>query len=825
MAVNKLDPKIIFASEAPAQDVPAVFANKTVGWGESRKNGGRPTIKQSNALQQETDLKILWLNENAVTPYDASIDYPVNAVTIQDGTFKIFNGATWDIFLNKFSVGLGNVDNTSDLNKPIPDSQIAINKLGGVDYWREINKPYPLNGEVRLLNGDVVTSTVADNINNPNVDMTGWVSETKEIVKSINELQSKKPSRGNLETVASYHLDKNTGGGEFICIQSSVLIDNGVTLFRSNVIGYEDHFFARLDQPTLTVEMAGALPDPTFNSREAFHRCTKLGGAFKLISGASYLAEHPQTDPNLHVIPYYDKAIKFYSDAEPATITCSHTYPSTTPYAIGIADFSLRCPSFVLDGVYVIGHKTAGHLPKSQRCWGVEIRGCDHYNVRNSKFSTMSTHNLYVARQLSQNWFTTNPNTSEAISALNALNSKNGTIEDNIFEHVGSTPCGIFGASDLHFRRNKVDINGALYDFLFFTDDASSQTALADYATNDNIYVYDNIAPDATLDINGLASGAVYGNDVKHIKVRSYDFDQQRNNFNSTSHTYNPNDHLETPFLWMRYISRGVSVYNNRINTLDIQSAFVDSFNNIYTSAADGQSLQKFMRNSVLWGTGVSYYDDIDASGNQRYLLTRGNTYYLNHNTCICNDYGSTFVATNFGATGSLIYKVSPATTFTHLRYSNNRYRKDEYKTIDSNYVNDFVNHPLDIKHTMLTQGIGTNCLKTYTCYRGGQGAIPVMSFTATANNIVARIVITASNGNVLEKKATITPAGVLTLINTDGVATWDTGVFTTTIDSGVVSLNVNIASGVEASFDIQAVGRWADAVFVIPATRLASTG
>lgn len=119
MAVNKIDPKVIFASEAPTQDTPAVFTNKTVGWGESRKNGGRPTIKQSNALQQETDLKILWLNENSVTPYDASIDYPVNAVTIKDGVFKIFNGSVWNLFLSKASVGLNNVDNTSDINKPI----------------------------------------------------------------------------------------------------------------------------------------------------------------------------------------------------------------------------------------------------------------------------------------------------------------------------------------------------------------------------------------------------------------------------------------------------------------------------------------------------------------------------------------------------------------------------------------------------------------------------------------------------------------------------------------------------------------------------------
>ena len=51
-----------------------------------------------NAEQQSTDLKILWLNENSVTPYDSTIDYPVDAVTIKDGVFKIFNGSVWEVY-------------------------------------------------------------------------------------------------------------------------------------------------------------------------------------------------------------------------------------------------------------------------------------------------------------------------------------------------------------------------------------------------------------------------------------------------------------------------------------------------------------------------------------------------------------------------------------------------------------------------------------------------------------------------------------------------------------------------------------------------------
>lgn len=217
MAVNKIDPKVIFASEAPAQDTPAVFTNRTVGWGETRKNGGRPTIKQMNAEQQSTDLKILWLNENAVTPYDPTIDYPTNAVTIKDGLFKIFNGSVWEVFLDKTDIGLGNVDNTSDLNKPVStatqavldlkadksyvdnslphnnlidrnsvgaheavailnangETQQQINDHGGAT-WYAKSGGYGLNDRVILSNGDIVRSADANNTVDPNSDMTGW---------------------------------------------------------------------------------------------------------------------------------------------------------------------------------------------------------------------------------------------------------------------------------------------------------------------------------------------------------------------------------------------------------------------------------------------------------------------------------------------------------------------------------------------------------------------------------------------------------------------------------------------------------------------------
>lgn len=260
MAVNKLDPKIIFASEAPAQDVPAVFTNKTVGWGESRKNGGRPTIKQSNALQQETDLKILWLNENAVTPYDASIDYPTNAVTIKDGAFKIFNGSVWNIFLTKSSVGLGNVDNTSDLNKPISTAtQSALNGKAsissvaslqaslalkadlslvkrGIGNTYDSTLTYNENERVILLNGDTVQSTISSNTNNPNTNMSGWVvisvKNPISTVESIADLIAiQNPKNGQVVYVKSYYSGLNAGGRKLAYDSSKAGINDGVFIF------------------------------------------------------------------------------------------------------------------------------------------------------------------------------------------------------------------------------------------------------------------------------------------------------------------------------------------------------------------------------------------------------------------------------------------------------------------------------------------------------------------------------------------------------------------------------------------------------------------
>lgn len=112
--INKQDPKKIFASQAPSQDVPAEFNNYERGWDESRKNNGKPTIKQFNKLQQLTDEKILWMHQNgSALPFDETIEYADGAVVVKDGELQQWNGEEW-----KSVIAEGLSDTVQTFNTP-----------------------------------------------------------------------------------------------------------------------------------------------------------------------------------------------------------------------------------------------------------------------------------------------------------------------------------------------------------------------------------------------------------------------------------------------------------------------------------------------------------------------------------------------------------------------------------------------------------------------------------------------------------------------------------------------------------------------------------
>lgn len=96
--------------------------------------------------------------------------------------------------VTKAQIGLGNVDNTSDANKPVSNAtQVVLEtkadktnfnnliddvKTGSIlefdqSFANSIGG-YPLNARIMLGNGAIVQNKIANNTNNPNTDMAGW---------------------------------------------------------------------------------------------------------------------------------------------------------------------------------------------------------------------------------------------------------------------------------------------------------------------------------------------------------------------------------------------------------------------------------------------------------------------------------------------------------------------------------------------------------------------------------------------------------------------------------------------------------------------------
>ena len=77
-------------------------------------------------------------------------------------------------------------------------TQQAINDFGGAK-WHSKLGGYDLGATVKLENGDIVKSTVANNSTNPNINMTGWFVPYMRGSQNLVELTDKATSRSNLD--------------------------------------------------------------------------------------------------------------------------------------------------------------------------------------------------------------------------------------------------------------------------------------------------------------------------------------------------------------------------------------------------------------------------------------------------------------------------------------------------------------------------------------------------------------------------------------------------------------------------------------------------
>lgn len=267
--VPKIDPNKIFASNAPSQDKPAAFDNYEKGMDETRKNLGRPTIKQSNYLHQTADQKILWIHQNGGgLPYDASIEYAENAVTLKDGELKQLVGGAW-VEVKTKSLPATTITTASSQN------QQQINDFGGAKWYAKAGG-YELGATAKLENGDIAKSTVPNNTTDPNIDMTGWKFNDNTVESIADLIAIENPKHNQVVSVQYYDLAQGIleGGGIFVYRNSNQLINDGGYIFNG--------WTRKLERPIFTPEMFGAKGDLSRDDAPNIRSCVLSARANKI---------------------------------------------------------------------------------------------------------------------------------------------------------------------------------------------------------------------------------------------------------------------------------------------------------------------------------------------------------------------------------------------------------------------------------------------------------------------------------------------------------------------------------------------------------------
>lgn len=219
--------------------------NDTVTFLLPPATGSKITIQRDTPLERERDYQTY---DNSIRPIPINKDFDLIWWKLQE-----LGVADW-ILGNRITALKKYVDDQDDelrsyLMEEIRKQGVALDQLE--EYYNYLMKRL---AEIAVSGGWDASFVVDGEENQKQIN-----DKTIQFVKSISDLKAYKPRYvGQVVVSTSNIANQNTGGGEFVCIQSDVLVENLGTVFRSSVIGFEDYFWVRINFEAITPEMCGA---------------------------------------------------------------------------------------------------------------------------------------------------------------------------------------------------------------------------------------------------------------------------------------------------------------------------------------------------------------------------------------------------------------------------------------------------------------------------------------------------------------------------------------------------------------------------------------
>lgn len=262
------------------------------------------------------------------------------------------------------------ISNSGTSTLGLYDLKRQIDAFGGVDYFRPtLAGGYLKNARVMLANGEIVQNVTNGNLtNDPNVDMTGWLSigNVGEVESIADLLAIPSPKNNSRVYVKSHHAGLNTGGGWFVFkvgaveteVQGFVIIANGGV-------------WKRVLQNVHSIEDAGAHPTKT-----AIENATAINAALGFVKVVQVPTLDYSVEPSI---------IKMNSGN---VLFGNGRLIGTAPNTLGIADGSGEY--LLLDGVdgaiikdvqIVNGYKSVGIMSlgsKNLVLDNVTVDGCSY---------------------------------------------------------------------------------------------------------------------------------------------------------------------------------------------------------------------------------------------------------------------------------------------------------------------------------------------------------------------------------------------------------------------------------------------------------------